>query len=54
MTTCARQSRADPYFAHDPLDVREVTADEMPFVADASHGVLLERLERRAALPISI
>ena len=36
--------KADPYFAHDPLDVREVTAEEMPFVADASHGVLLERL----------
>lgn len=36
--------KADPYFAHDPLEVREVTAEEMPFVADASHGVLLERL----------
>lgn len=35
--------QADPYFAHDPLEVRQVTAQEMPFVADASHGVLLER-----------
>lgn len=35
---------ADPYFSHDPLEVRAVTAEELPFVADASHGVLLERL----------
>lgn len=34
---------ADPYFSHDPLEVREVSAAELPFVADASHGVLLER-----------
>lgn len=34
---------ADPYFSHDPLEVRQVSAAEMPFVADASHGVLLER-----------
>lgn len=36
--------QADPYFSHDPLDVRQVSAEELPFVADASHGVLLERL----------
>ncbi len=36
--------KADPYFAHDPLEVREVTQEAMPFVADASHGVLLERV----------
>lgn len=36
--------KADPYFSHDPLDVRAVTAAELPYVADASHGVLLERL----------
>ena len=35
---------ADAYFASDPLEVREVTAAELPFVADASHGVLLERV----------
>ena len=35
--------KADPYFAHDPLDVRAVTQAELPFVADNSHGVLLER-----------
>lgn len=35
---------ADPYFSHDPLEVRQVTQDELPFVADASHGVLMERL----------
>ncbi len=35
---------ADDYFAHDPLEIRQVTAEEMPFVADASHGVKLERL----------
>ncbi len=34
---------ADDYFAHDPLDVRQVTAEEMKYVADASHGVLMER-----------
>ena len=36
--------KADPYFAHDPLEVRAVTREELPFVADASHGVLMERL----------
>lgn len=36
--------KADPYFAHDPLEVRQVTQDELPRVADASHGVLMERL----------
>lgn len=36
--------KADPYFAHDPLEVRAVTSAELPFVADASHGVLLERI----------
>jgi len=36
--------QADPYFSHDPLDVRQVTKDELPRVADASHGVLMERV----------
>lgn len=36
--------KADPYFSHDPLDVRAVSAAQMPFVADDSHGVLLERI----------
>lgn len=36
--------KADPYFAHDPLEVRQVTQDDLPRVADASHGVLMERL----------
>lgn len=36
--------KADPYFSHDPLEVRQVTAEELPRVADASHGVLMERL----------
>ncbi len=36
---------ADPYFSHDPLDVREVkTPAEMAAVADNSHGVLMERI----------
>lgn len=35
---------ADPYFSHDPLDVRIVTSEELPYVADASHGVRMERL----------
>lgn len=35
---------ADPYFSHDPLEVRQITQDELPFVADASHGVFMERL----------
>ena len=35
----------DPYFAHDPLDVREVkTPEDMALVADNSHGVLMERI----------
>ncbi len=36
--------KADPYFMHDPLEVRAVSAEELPFVADASHGVLMERI----------
>lgn len=36
--------KADPYFSSDPLEVRAVTAEQLPYVADASHGVLLERL----------
>lgn len=36
---------ADPYFAHDPLDVRFVaTPEELAGVADNSHGVLMERV----------
>ena len=36
---------SDPYFSHDPLDVREVkTPEEMAAVADNSHGVLMERI----------
>lgn len=36
---------ADPYFSHDPLEVREVkTPEEMASVADNSHGVLMERI----------
>lgn len=36
---------ADPYFSHDPLEVREVkTPEEMAAVADNSHGVLMERI----------
>jgi len=35
----------DPYFAHDPLDVRLVfSAAEMASVADNSHGVFMERV----------
>jgi len=36
--------KADPYFAHDPLEVRAVSRGELPLVADASHGVLMERV----------
>lgn len=36
---------ADPYFSHDPLDVREVkTPAELTLAADNSHGVLMERI----------
>ncbi len=35
----------DPYFSHDPLDVRFVNSkEELASVADNSHGVLMERL----------
>jgi diaminopimelate dehydrogenase len=35
----------DPYFAHDPLDVKQVfSATEMASVADNSHGVFMERI----------
>lgn len=36
---------ADPYFSHDPLDVRFVkNSEELQAVADNSHGVLMERI----------
>lgn len=36
--------KADPYFAHDPLEVRIVASqEELAAVMDSSHGVLLER-----------
>lgn len=36
---------ADPYFAHDPLEVKQVkSAEELASVADNSHGVLMERI----------
>lgn len=36
--------KADDYFAHDPLDVRQCRNRlELDFVADQSHGVLMER-----------
>ena len=41
----AKAIAADPYFSHDPLDVRFVaTPDELASVMDNSHGVLLERI----------
>ncbi len=36
--------KADPYFASDPLEVKAVSQEEMAFVADDSHGLLMERL----------
>ncbi len=39
-----RDLAADPYFSHDPLDIRFVaTQAELDSAADSSHGVLLER-----------
>jgi diaminopimelate dehydrogenase len=36
---------ADPYFSHDPLDIRFVeTQAELAAAADNSHGVLMERI----------
>lgn len=36
--------KKDPYFAHDPLDVRQCSSsEELAFTADQSHGVLMER-----------
>ena len=35
----------DPYFSHDPLEVREVqTPEELASVADNSHGAFIERI----------
>ena len=43
--TVKKNLAADPYFSHDPLDVREVKSpEEMALVADNSHGVLMERI----------
>ncbi len=37
--------RSDPYFAHDPLQVTAVPDDDaLAMVADASHGVVMERV----------
>lgn len=42
--TIKKDLAADPYFRHDPLEVREVkTPRELEMVADNSHGVLMER-----------
>ncbi len=41
----AKKLAADPYFSHDPLDVRFVkTREELAGVSDTSHGVLMERI----------
>ena len=43
--TIRKDLSTDPYFSHDPLEVREVkTPAEMALVADNSHGVLMERI----------
>jgi diaminopimelate dehydrogenase len=40
----AKDLAADPYFCHDPLDIRFVkTQLELDCAMDSSHGVLLER-----------
>lgn len=40
---------SDPYFSHDPLDIRFVNSpEELEAVADNSHGVLMERIGRSA------
>ena len=39
-----KRIQEDDYFSHDPLDVIAVTAEELPYVADQSHGVFLERI----------
>ena len=39
------QLAADPYFLHDPLEVRQVfSKEELASVADNSHGVCMERV----------
>lgn len=41
----AAKLSADPYFSHDPLDIRFVASEaELAAVADNSHGVLMERI----------
>ncbi len=41
----SRALAADPYFSHDPLEIRFVgSAAELAAVADNSHGVLMERI----------
>lgn len=42
--TVKQAIQKDPYFIHDPLEVRQVSANELGTVADASHGVIMERL----------
>ena len=44
LDTVRARIKADNYFAHDDLEVRQCqTAQELEFVADQSHGVLMER-----------
>ena len=50
--------QADPYFSHDPLDVRQVTKDELPRVlgglgtaiVSTSNGVMTDRDARKKGI----
>lgn len=43
---------SDDYFAHDPLDVRQVAdSAELAMVSDSSHGVLMERVGASGLTP---
>jgi len=44
LATVTKEIQADPYFSKDPLEVKAVSQEQMPLVADDSHGVLMERL----------
>lgn len=44
LDTVTKEIKKDPYFSNDPLEVKAISQEQMPLVADDSHGVLMERL----------
>ncbi|MDR0454562.1 MAG: diaminopimelate dehydrogenase [Deferribacteraceae bacterium] len=51
LRTVTERIKSDNYFSHDPLQVVQVSdCTELDFVADSSHGVLIERIGGAASV----